>query len=678
MSCAVGFQTVASDNLGVRGKFSSAISTLRLLSLVVLSMLLMGGAPCQAQVEVSWDAVSHEALGGYKVHYGIQPGVYENTVDAGLQTSVELQDIESDKVYYIAVTAYGSAKSSGYSTEMLISIPGVVENTPNTPSTEQLPESGGNTELSPEITEGSSENSNQVVDSEQSAGGSGNQVSESTDGDSDGDGVSDAEELKLGTDCHLADSDRDGIFDGQELLDGTDPLDKGSCLLQLNTTVCAEWNGFLGGMYNIFEHVNMSSHRLRVRTVIYSIQGEALSHIDHSIDAGGQFDVLVHDMLGWQLNSVGQVCSTHDGEQGDLDGRMVYYRPEADGSTDKIFEFAVAMPLLNGVSGSQFVPFNTYQPSLSLTDADDRVANWIQITNLGAEESSGELYFYAEDGQVIGQQHVTLAAGARGDFSGHQFGPSKVGLIEWRPETDRELFQVRNVRYFYDNPQQFDSFDTALSVEGMVGNGRDLAVPLDSDKASTVLEISNTLNKPTSVNVDFYDTSGLKRDTWIFTLKARSSRHIIVDPILQGASGMAIVHSNKRNSLIAMAMHYVRTEDGGIRYMYGVRASEALAATMRGSFNTFLQQRSWLLLSNASDQELVVQLQMTRSVGARDSFVSEEVVLAASGSRKILLNDYLVGEEYGVVTASAEREQSLIAWVVRERENEYVVTTPVR
>jgi hypothetical protein len=43
------------------------------------------------------------------------------------------------------------------------------------------------------------------------------------DVDSDGDGLSDAEEFELGTNPHLADSDGDGLNDLQEYLLGTDP-----------------------------------------------------------------------------------------------------------------------------------------------------------------------------------------------------------------------------------------------------------------------------------------------------------------------------------------------------------------------------------------------------------------------------------------------------------------------
>jgi hypothetical protein len=48
--------------------------------------------------------------------------------------------------------------------------------------------------------------------------------------DTDGDGLTDAEEAALGTDPNLADSDGDGFTDGQEVAAKTDPLSRSSHL----------------------------------------------------------------------------------------------------------------------------------------------------------------------------------------------------------------------------------------------------------------------------------------------------------------------------------------------------------------------------------------------------------------------------------------------------------------
>jgi len=52
--------------------------------------------------------------------------------------------------------------------------------------------------------------------------------SDPTLADTDGDGLSDGEEADLGTDAGTQDTDGDGLYDGDEVLGGTDPLDPAS------------------------------------------------------------------------------------------------------------------------------------------------------------------------------------------------------------------------------------------------------------------------------------------------------------------------------------------------------------------------------------------------------------------------------------------------------------------
>ena len=148
-----------------------------------------------------------------------------------------------------------------------------------------------------------------------------------------------------------ADSDADGISDGQEATDGSNALDRGSSLPVLGTTLCSEWNGFLGGMWNVAEHVNMSSSTLDVQSTLYDIAGAAVGTRNFFVQPGAQLDLLVHDIPGWTLNSYGKVCSTAvSARPGDLDGRMVYYKETPDSvAPNYLFEFAFAMPFLNGI-----------------------------------------------------------------------------------------------------------------------------------------------------------------------------------------------------------------------------------------------------------------------------------------------------------------------------------------
>jgi len=75
-------------------------------------------------------------------------------------------------------------------------------------------------------------------------------------GDSDGDGLSDSDEIGAGTDPLNPDSDGDGSWDGEELLAGTDPLDRKSVfrLIAVERTesgVNATWSSVVGRIYTL-------------------------------------------------------------------------------------------------------------------------------------------------------------------------------------------------------------------------------------------------------------------------------------------------------------------------------------------------------------------------------------------------------------------------------------------
>ena len=265
--------------------------------------------------------------------------------------------------------------------------------------------------------------------------------------DSDGDGLLDNQELTYATDPTNPDSDDDGVIDGQEIEDGSNPLDRGSAILKRDKTLCAEWNGFLG-MWNVVEHVNTGSTKLNLTSTLQDDSGSAQTPVPFSLKAGYQSDLLVHGLTGFQANRYGLICSTAtNGQPGDLDGRMVFYKPDAATGG---YQFALAMPLGTGLIGPQAVPYNTYQPSLDPADASHLAANWIQLTNLGASKQTGTLAFYDREGVEITRQAVTLKAGARFDYSAHDLaGLKQVGLVEWRPASTTARFQLRNVRYYY-------------------------------------------------------------------------------------------------------------------------------------------------------------------------------------------------------------------------------------
>ncbi len=258
-----------------------------------------------------------------------------------------------------------------------------------------------------------------------------------------------------------------------------------------------------------------------------------------------------------------------------------------------------------------------------------------------------------------------------------------MGIVEWRPSSTTANFQLRNVRYYYRADGVAvplgEDFESAFQLEGAVGNGQLLSVPLDTENSSAVLEIANTLNEEVKAEVSIYGASGgesLHQQT--YKLKPHATYHLIADSMLNGGKGMATIKGNKLSSLIATAMHYRRTETLGIENIYGVQASEALGRAMRGSYNTYLKQGCRLFLVNPTSAQAITTISMKRYDGTNVE-LGRKLAIPAHG-----LTDYnLCAEEqenvYGVVTVQPDTPNSIFATVLRIGENEeYRFPTPVR
>ena len=292
--------------------------------------------------------------------------------------------------------------------------------------------------------------------------------------------------------------------------------------------------------------------------------------------------------------------------------------------------------------------------------------------------------FYDRDGKELTRQEVTLKAGARFDFSAHDIaGIKQVGLVEWLPTANEARFQLRNVRYYYraDGEQVplGDDFDSAFQLEGIVGSGQLLAVPLDTANSSSILEIANTLNEEVKAEVTIYAAAGgtaIHHQT--YKLKPHATYHLITDSILNGGQGIATVKGNKLASVIATAMQYGRTATRGIQTVYGIQASEARGTVMHGSYNTYLKQACRLLMVNPTNAEVIATVAMKRYDGTNVN-LGQILSVPAHG-----LTDYdLCSQDqenvYGVVTVQPATPNTIFATVLRIGENEqYRFPTPVR
>lgn len=606
---------------------------------VVAPLLLLPELSSAAELQVNWGSPETNAdgsplsdLAGYKLYYGTKTRRYTKSIDVGNVRSYTVLDLAAGTNYFFAVTAYDtSGNESEFSDEWNHPIPLPRAPDPDDPDNDGIPND--------------------------------------QDPDSDNDGLLDVDEISLGTNPYVADTDGDWINDGDEINAGSNPLDAGSVVPRLGNTICADWNSFLGGMWNVFEHVNLSNSAVRVETTLFDIHGNMNSLAQFVVPPGGQFDALVHDFNGRESNSYGRVCSRHFGQAGAIDGRMVYYRPEHDARRG-MFQFAVAMQMTRGKKGPQFVTLNTMHPSLAAGEELLFVTNWLQLTNLASTEQRGSLLYYAQDGSVIRSERVRLTAGQRTDVAGHGVGAGQVGLVEWRPDDTSAVFLFRNVRYLFDNNGTVESFDTAFQLEGMVGSGEPLYVPVDTVVRSSVLEVVNTSSETTNVSVEVYGASRSERQ---LRLAPYSSEHVILDQMLGPMQvGYARIHGERAGSVAAVAMHYGRRADLGISYMFGIQAKPTLGSSLKGSYNTFLAQDTWLL--SVSPQTQNVEVKMTRPDGS----VQHQGIHQMGGAHALHLNQFEQAEQYGVVEVTPSARGTIASWALRVRGNDYIIPTPLR
>ncbi|MCB0323049.1 MAG: hypothetical protein KDD69_05725 [Bdellovibrionales bacterium] len=608
--------------------------------LLLLSLVAYGSEALAGEVQIRWqgptknrDGSALTDLGGFKLYLGSQSGLYSQSIDVGKNESYTLLHLVPGERYYLALTAYDtSGNESDFSSERMHIV-----------APEPTPREGD-------------------ID--------GDGTPDTEDPDIDGDGLSNDEERQLGTNPRAADSDGDWVDDATEIADGTNPLDAVSATVSLGRTICADWNSFLGGMWNVFEHVNLSAHEVRVETTLFDIDGAPSSVLQFSLPPGGQFDALVHDLAGMEQNSYGRVCSRHFGQPGDLDGRMVYYRPQPETNAGA-FQFAFGMQMTRGKHGSQFVPLNTMHPSLAAGEQANFVSNWLQLTNLSETTEAGSIFYYAHNGTLLLEERHVLSSGKRLDLPGHAVGASVIGMAEWRPDNPEAVFLYRNIRYLFDNPQMTESFDTAFQVEGMQGSGEELLVPVDTVLRSTVLEVMNTTGDTVgaTVRLAWGDGDAERR----VELAPYASEHIILDGILGPTRiGYATIEPDSPRSIAAVAMHYGRGADLGIEYMHGMQAQPAVGTRLRGSYNTHLGQDSWLLMVSPEPQQ--VALTLVRPDGT-ERYAGTQYV---HGVQAVHLNAFEEPDHYGLVVVRPERPNSMIAWMLRVRGQEYVIPTPLR
>jgi hypothetical protein len=134
----------------LRVKFARGIG--RLLPLISLAILIapilflhiFTSAVHAAQISIEWDANGEPDLAGYRVYYGTSSGNYTASADVGINTHCVISNLAQGVTYYFAATAYDSeGNESGFSDEIVYTVPAAVSPSPGSSSSDGDGSGGG-------------------------------------------------------------------------------------------------------------------------------------------------------------------------------------------------------------------------------------------------------------------------------------------------------------------------------------------------------------------------------------------------------------------------------------------------------------------------------------------------------------------------------------------------------
>lgn len=103
--------------------------------LAVLFLVPLAETAHSATVTLAWDPNPEPTVAGYRLYLGTSPGYYTSSVDVAAATRATVSSLIEGVTYYMAVTAYDtSGNQSGYSDEIVYTVPGGAVPEPSTGS----------------------------------------------------------------------------------------------------------------------------------------------------------------------------------------------------------------------------------------------------------------------------------------------------------------------------------------------------------------------------------------------------------------------------------------------------------------------------------------------------------------------------------------------------------------
>lgn len=395
------------------------------------------------------------------------------------------------------------------------------------------------------------------------------------------------------------------------------------------------WNSFLN-MMNILELVNGTNKDIVVKVNFYSISGALFDQRLINVPANNQFDLIVNDLNNFIKDSYGIIKLEFEGN---LDGRMSFYRPSADKTG---YDYAFTVPLIDATFGTTAVSFNTYQPSFKPEEFNNQVANWLSIVNLDSELRTFTVLTYDTPGRLIMRREVDVPSFGRMDIDGGHgiVGPNVVGYHKIIPKNVTGEYITQLIRYGGDAPAGFapSKFKFAVPLSSKLGQSDPQYMPISNKFGETNwIEVINILDKSVGASINYYSSAGILLESVDAQLNANSQMHFEASRRLPSNEvGYAVVVPYEPFSIVAQSMGYLREKVGGsVTAVYGTQSRRIVPCMQAGSYNLYLNMQNWLLVANPTNDTV----QATVSFSTSSSQSEKTIVLTPKSAMHIPIHD---------------------------------------
>jgi len=418
----------------------------------------------------------------------------------------------------------------------------------------------------------------------------------------------------------ITDTDGDRVSDAKEISVGTNPVDAGSKPELPESKLFTSWNGFKNQV-SIGEVVSASTLYSKVDVDIFDIDGNPIVEKEGILPALEQRDIIFNELTSSFTDSYGLVRLS---SLTPLTGRSNVYSHTGYYSS---FNFITPQAFFTPVTSNKasVMSFNTLLPSGF--GEGSAVYNWLSLANLSDKEARFIVQGFDSTGNQLSNRIVVIPSYGRRDILATEDQTSfPYGMLKVFPESSHsEVPYFSFVSRYYVNSN--GSLTGASIVDGKVPSGAPRYFVVDnrevtgsSIQSDSWLEISNARDQTTFTEVTFLSerepVQGLNSQ---YNLLPYSQVHV---PMPTKGLHLVKVEGHQKESLSASAFKYQGARDYSSVTLLPL--AEALFGEVSGSTNSFLNTTTEIYVGNPEKKNAVLScairqethsMKITRDIG---------------------------------------------------------------